>query len=305
MIGPPRSPHAPPHNMPHTEVNPPPPTDRLRHFPHLESEAHHPSAWPFPASLAASPAHWLACLRELYAMPISFPASLSPDAGMLLHALVKNLRPRVIVEVGTFCSVSTHWIAGALLEAGKRPGIDAVIHCIDDFTPIEPGPWRDAAMPEGRLEFVRARLTRAGLIDYVRLHQGNSSYVVTDLQEQLTALGGVDLAFLDGDHGILGATSDFLAVEPVLNTGGYVLLHDTFPDQCGGYDGPRYILDHVRTRRNASPDPHANPGRHAKPAPPVDEIPPDRKPLGQGIYDRVDLYLSPLNYGMGLLRRLE
>ena len=29
------------------------------------------------------------------------------------------------------------------------------------------------------------------------------------------------------------------------------------------------------------------------------------EPLGAGVYDRVELYLAPLNYGMGVLRRLR
>ena len=75
-------------------------------------------------------------------MPIVFPASLSPEAGLMLHSLIRNLRPRVIVEVGTFCSVSTHWMAAALHEMGGN----GVIHAFDDFGPIYKGPWRDAEM---------------------------------------------------------------------------------------------------------------------------------------------------------------
>jgi hypothetical protein len=52
-----------------------------------------------------------------------------------------------------------------------------------------------------------------------------------------------------------------------------VLLHDTYPEQCGNHEGPRYIIDHINE-------------------------------IGQGLYELVELHLSPLNYGMALIRRI-
>lgn len=281
--------------MPSPEISPPPPAESLAHFPRLKGRAHHPRGWDFPAYLDASGTPWLRALRELYDEPITFPASLSPQAGLLLHGLVRNLRPRVVIEVGMFCSISTHWIAAALLENGCRPGEDAVIHCFDNFAPIGKGPWRDTEMLSGREGFVRERLEKAGLIEFVRIHPGDSPVEVRNRWDDLQAAGGVDLAFLDGDHTVAGAVADFAVTEPVLNTGGYVVLHDTFPDQCGGHLGPRHILDHVRTPGTAA---DARPRRHAN----DDAL---AQPVGEGVYDRIDLYLGPTNYGLGLLRRLR
>lgn len=281
------------------EINPPPPAHTLRHFPHLASEDDHPSRWAFPQYLVNPGCRWLTALKELYEHPVCFPASLSPEAGLMVHGLVRNLRPRVIIEVGTFCSVSTHWMASALLENGCVPGKDAVIHCFDDFGPVEKGPWREVEMREGRLEFVKERLEKAGLLEFVRFHPGDSSGNIQAAQDDLRALGGVDLAFIDGDHTVPGAVADFVATEPVLNTGGYVILHDTFPDQCGGHMGPRHILDHVRTHAT-EPDRASIKSIFVKP----DEAAPEEQPVGEGVYDRVDVYLGPMNYGLGLLRRL-
>lgn len=244
--------------------------DQLAFFP--KPPADHPTAWSFPESLDNPNCRWLQALKALYAEPITFPASLSPDAGLLLHAMIRNFRPRTIVEVGSFVSVSTHWMAAALLESGASAD-KARIHCFDDFGPILKSMWRDAEMLEGRLEWVRDRLTTAGLIDFVQFHPGNSSVEIASAREMLADQGGVDLAFIDGDHTVLGATSDFLAVEPVLNTGGYALFHDTFPEQCGGHDGPRHLTDHVNE-------------------------------IGAGVYQLCELYLAPLNYGMTLMRRI-
>jgi len=247
------------------------PRDQLAHFPMLTGE--HPTRWDFPAYLRNEKCAWLSALGELYENPICFPASLSPEAGLLLHALVRNLCPRLIVEIGSFVSVSTHWMAGALAENGVEATEFGRIHCFDLFAPIRRGPWRDVEMTKGVKEFVEERLERAGLSEYVRLHKGDSSSGVRGLHDELAGAGGVDLAFIDGDHGVKGACTDLAAVEPVLNTGGYVVLHDVFPEQCGGHDGPRHILDNL--------------GK-----------------VAGGVYEQIELYLGPLNYGLGLLRRV-
>ena len=70
---------------------------------------------------------------------------------------------------------------------------------------------------------------------------------------------------------IPGVLEDLWAIEPILNTGGYICLHDTFPEQCGDHAGPRHILDHLRE-------------------------------VAQGAYELCELYTAPLNYGMALLR---
>ncbi len=104
------------------------------------------------------------------------------------------------------------------------------------------------------------------------LHKGDSRREIQRMRTEFLEAGGVQMAFLDGDHGIEGAQGDFAAVEPVLNTGGYVIFHDVFPEYCG-WEGPREFVN--------------NRGRRAI-----------------GVYQGCDLCLSPVNYGMSVLRRV-
>jgi cephalosporin hydroxylase len=231
---------------------------------------------------------------------MAFPASISPEAGLMLFSLVRNIRPRVVVEVGTFIGVSTLWIAAALEEAAADPGrapgpVQGVIHCFDDLGPMAKGPWREAEMTGRREPVVAESIRRAGLSHRVVLHPGDSSTEIRKFRDQLrgtvdpfasawgqpfvgraagdAAVGGVDLALIDGDHTVDGVLQDLWAVEPVINPGGYILLHDTFPEQCGDHQGPRHILDHIAG-------------------------------VAQGVYEVCELYTAPLNYGMALLRRV-
>jgi predicted O-methyltransferase YrrM len=265
------------------------PREHHRFFPKLADESEHPTGWSFPGFL--NPAvPWVGVLRDLYAWPASFPASFSPEAGLLLFSLVRNIRPRTVVEVGSFLGISTIWIAAALEAAEGDPGhgpvradqLRGVVHAFDDFGPMARGPWREVEVPGSRLPIVQESLRRAGLTGRVVLHAGDSAPEIARCRELLRGsgcapgpghTGGVDFALLDGNHTVEGVLADLHAVEPVLNVGGYILLHDTFPEQCGDHEGPRHAIDHIRT-------------------------------VAQGEYEVCELYTAPLNYGMALLRRV-
>ncbi len=276
------------------------PRGSLRFMPRLERPQDHPEAWTFPQFLGGSDAPWVRELRALYTEPIAFPASISPEAGLLLYSLVLNLRPRVAVETGTFVGASTIWIAAAMGQGsevrGQESGVrdqgsagDAVtpslrhsvtpslpvLHAFDEFGPIAPALWRAVAFDGDRRALVKERLERAGLADRVVLHAGDSGTELLAARGELKRAegGGVDFALLDGDHSVEGVTRDLWALEPVLNTGGYIVLHDTIPEQCGDYPGPRHVVDHVNE-------------------------------IAQGLYEKCEVHLSPLNYGLAVLRRI-
>lgn len=234
----------------------------------FRAEALHPDPepWAFPAFLDNPDCRWLQALKRLYADPITFPASISPEAGLLLHGVVLNARPKVVVETGTFLGASAIWMAAALAETG------GVLHCFDDFIPVKPGPWRPHEMKSGVLEFVTEHIAEAGLADHVVLHPGNSAFELRAWADTLSAEERVQIAYLDADHRPVGVCQDFWAVEPLVPTGGMIILHDTFPKVCGD-EGPRYLLDRINS-------------------------------LGAGLYESVDLYLAPINYGMALARRV-
>jgi predicted O-methyltransferase YrrM len=210
-------------------------------------------------------------------MPIAFPDSISPEAGLLIHALVRNIQPRVVVEVGAFVGISAHWIAAALAEfaAGQPADLSSPphLHVFDRFDPIRKGAWREAELLEDRRAWIADRLRAADLEPFVTLHAGDSAPQIDAARADLVAAGGVQLAFIDGDHTPAGVLRDFRAIEPALNTGGFILLHDTIPEQCT-HTGPRRLLDTIQE-------------------------------VGTGRYEKMDLYSAPLNYGLGLLRRVS
>lgn len=256
------------------------PRDGAAFFPGPLGEQHHPSAWSWPAWLAGSSVAWLRTLERLYALPVAFPAAMSPETGLLLFALLRNIRPRTVIEVGSFIGVSTIWMAAALEEIGDtyaesgddRERVGALVS-IDDFAPLGETQWRRASVSGDRMELVRSHVEEAGLSHRVHLEKGTSWEVLPRIRGHLRSTGGVQLALLDGDHSAEGLRRDLIELEPVLETGGYVVVHDTIPERCGGHVGGRHLLDHINS-------------------------------FAAGLYESVEVYLAPMNYGLGLFRRM-
>ncbi len=96
--------------------------------------------------------------------------------GQLLRQLSLLLRPRAIVEVGSYIGYSTICMAEGLVAQGSEP---AVLHAIE--------------VDEEREEDIRRHLAMAGVADRVQLHIGDALAVLPTLAEQ------IDLAFIDAD----------------------------------------------------------------------------------------------------------
>lgn len=224
--------------------------------------------WVVPDDLRTNAAPWARVLTSLYEDHASWPSSIVPEGGMLLQALVRNIQPRVIVETGTCLGASTIWMASALQALG---GEGRQIHSFDLYS--DPPDDRLAASPlfHNRRAGVEQRLRDAGVAHLVHLHQGDSVASLRDARDHLRSLGGVQLAFIDGDHSPKGALADLHAIEPVLQVGGYAMLHDVFPEVCN-HVGPRWLLDNIASVTKAT-------------------------------YQLCDIYTAQTNYGVTLLRR--
>jgi hypothetical protein len=85
-------------------------------------------------------------------------------------------------------------------------------------------------------------LAAAGLSHRVQFHAANSHQAVRLAPEIVRE--PIDLLYIDGDHSIEGCFADFLTYTPYVRAGGYIVLHDIYPEACG-CDGPRWLIDNV------------------------------------------------------------
>ena len=133
-----------------------------------------------------------------------------PRYGRFLYAFAKVLRPRLVVEVGTYAGgTATAW-ATALEENGCGGLI-----CVDNDT------YSQGTYPT----ITRRNLQKTGLSACrYELRTGDSKKVIPALAAALS--GSADVYLVDGDHSYDGALADIENGLPMLRPGGFILVHD-------------------------------------------------------------------------------
>ena len=133
--------------------------------------------------------------------------------GRLLKMLVQMIRPKNILEVGTFSGYSAICLAEGLAEGGKLYTFE-INDEMEDFT----RPWIEGSSVADKIDF------RIG-----------------DANVEAPKLGiHFDLAFVDGDKRTYLETYEM--VLSILNPGGYILADNTLWD--GHVIDPAYDKDH-------------------------------------------------------------
>ncbi len=223
--------------------------------------------WKISKFLQLNKAQWAEVLIDIYKHPMSFPGSVSPQAGELLRALIVNIAPRNVLEIGSYIGVSTIWIASAMSEYERRNKLC----CIDLFQPHTDNPWCPGVELREPLNYIKNNINKCGFQNFIELYQGDSKDIIPKIAKQIDS--PIDFVVIDGDHSFMGCSSDFDLVEPFVSLGGYMLFHDTFPEYCG-VDGPAVNLEK--------------------------KIFPNRDK-----FEICQIYTAPLNFGYALLRKIS
>jgi MMP 1-O-methyltransferase len=157
------------------------------------------------------------------------------DEGLALHeaGLVAGrtgLGP--LLEVGTYCGKSALYL-GAAAEATSATLVTIDHHHGSeenqagwehhDSTLVDPDSGRMDTLP-----LARRAVEQAGLEDHVVLVVGESIRVAALWSTPLALL------FIDGGHGAEVAWADYRAWTPKVAAGGYLAIHDVFPDPREG-----------------------------------------------------------------------
>ena len=147
----------------------------------LQPESHRPTPE------CPEPQHW------------SMVDSMSAELEVLefLATLVTTIKPRLIVETGSFLGVSTEWMARGL----QRNGFGRIISC--EFDPLV-------------YARAKARLANSPLMPFIELRNQSSLDMTID--------GAIDLFFSDSDMPI--REQEVKRFLPQINPNGILLLHD-------------------------------------------------------------------------------
>lgn len=154
-------------------------------------------------------------------------SNVSPDEALELYLLVRELKPKVTVEIGFAQGISTVAILSALADNGL-----GTHHVIDPYQPD----WGNAG-----LELVR----RAGLEGHLKFHQAFAEDIIPRLPN-------LDFGFIDGSHLFDFTLLEFILIDKKLATGGVIAFHDSWMPSIR--KALRYILRNrnYRLARNES-----------------------------------------------------
>ncbi len=172
-----------------------------------------------------------------------------PEADALAQIAQGLPADAVIVEIGAFFGAGSVLLAGARKLRGSGR-----VHCVDPFDASGDAfsaPTYQAIVAAHGGAPMRAQfettIRRAGLSDWIEIHQGRAEAVAARWT------GPIDMLFLDGDQSRAGSRRTYEVWIPWLKTGGVIALHNAGPrDYAVDHDGhyrlaqeeikpPRYV----------------------------------------------------------------
>ncbi len=162
------------------------------------------------------------------------------EEGVALHLLARRaarsgLGP--VVEVGSYRGRSSLYLASGVAACPGAPRPTRV-YCVDHHRgseEMQPGwPHHDPSVVDpatGRMDSLpsfRRAVERAGAEDLVVAVVGDSAAVAADWGH------AASLVLVDGGHGELVEWSDYLGWSPHVAPGGWLAIHDVYPDPADG-----------------------------------------------------------------------
>lgn len=171
---------------------------------------------------------------------------LSEVEGLRLYAAaaeVSNAAP--CLEVGSYCGKSTIFLAAGCQAAGCHP-LFAVDHhrgsAEQQFGQLyfDPEFYDPAEGVVNTLDAFMKNIRRAGLVDWVVPIVAESRQASRYWPRQ-----PISLLFIDGGHSEEDAFQDFNGWSPHIVRGGYLCIHDIYPDPADGGQAPLHVLQHA------------------------------------------------------------
>jgi MMP 1-O-methyltransferase len=169
------------------------------------------------------------------------------DEGALLHRIALARLPHgPALEVGTYCGKSGIYLGAAAQQVTAATGTAAVVFTVDHHRGSEENQagWEhhDTSVVDPELGLMdtlgqfRKNIARAGLEDHVVAIVGQSTTVAAHWRTPLSLL------FIDGGHGEQPARDDFAGWAHWVDAGGYLAIHDVFPDPADGGRPPYELI---------------------------------------------------------------
>lgn len=171
---------------------------------------------------------------------------LEPEVGMRLHELaVESGRQAPCVEIGSYCGKSALYLGEGCRRAGRHPLFTVDHH--RGSSEQQPGePYFDPDLYDADKQTMRTLCRLADNIRAARLEQ----WIIPILADSMR-LGpywpeaSIGLLFLDGGHSRFDVFGDYRTWARCVRPGGYLCIHDVYPDPRDGGPAPHELFKHV------------------------------------------------------------
>jgi predicted O-methyltransferase YrrM len=139
-----------------------------------------------------------------------------------LYYLVRGLKPKAALEVGTHIGISTIHIAAALRSCEIEDNQIRELTTVDirDVNSTSNMPWKEYGMVHSPLQMIK----ELGFEGFVKFVTSRSVDYAAGCNRKF------DFVFLDGDHAAATVYAEIPLMLKLLNNGGVIVLHDYFPD---------------------------------------------------------------------------
>lgn len=185
--------------------------------------------------------------RAVKKLALEVKGFLSEKEGMKLFQLaVESSRTAPCLEIGSYCGKSSIFLAEGCRVSGQHPLI-----CVDHHQGSEehqPGEdFFDAGTFDQELQIVNTlplfmkNIRKAGLMEWVIPIISESTRLSRYFPDNT-----LSLVFIDGGHSEKDVFGDFNGWSPKIKPGGYLCLHDVFPDPTRGGQAPYHVFEYAK-----------------------------------------------------------
>jgi predicted O-methyltransferase YrrM len=169
------------------------------------------------------------------------------EGEKLFQLAAEGSRMGPCLEIGSYCGKSAIFLGEGCRTAGKHPLFSIDHHC--GSPEQQPGlDYFDRELYDAytgvftTLAALHANISRAGLRDWVIPIVGSSTQVA-----RYWSCNSFGLLFVDGGHGVLDVLADYGSWAGRVSAGGYLCLHDVYPDPADGGQAPYQLFEHARS----------------------------------------------------------
>jgi predicted O-methyltransferase YrrM len=164
---------------------------------------------------------WQAASARIETLGLTPEAGMNPGDRRALYYLMRLLRPARVLEIGTQAGASAVHLAAGLADAhASSAGRRLLTVDVKDVNAVDNAAWRSFRLPQSPADAMR----RLGFESLVEFRMGRSLDMLHESGESY------ELIFLDGDHRLKTVAAEIPLAMHRLEPGGFILLHDFFPD---------------------------------------------------------------------------